>query len=49
MDAFNPYYLPQRKEELIAYLVKKYPNGNWHKKSRLCLEAVYRKERDRNG
>jgi hypothetical protein len=49
MDNFNPYYIPKRREELIAYLVKKWPNGNWQKKSRACLMAVYLKERNKNG
>jgi hypothetical protein len=47
MDNFNPYYIPKNRRELIAYLVKKWPNGNWQKKSRACLMAVYRKTRDK--
>jgi hypothetical protein len=47
MNPFQPYYIPRRRAELIAYLVKRFPNGNWQKKSRAMLYAVYRKTRDK--
>ena len=49
MDNFNPYYIPKNRRELIAYLVKRFPTGKWHGKSRACLYAVYRKTRDKEG
>jgi len=49
MNPYQPYYIPKNRRELIAYLVKRFPNSNWQRKSRACLLAVYLKERNKNG
>ncbi len=48
MDNWDKYYIPHNRRELVAYLVKRWPNGNWHKKSRACLYAVFFKTREKD-
>jgi len=49
MNPYDKYYIPYNRKELIAFLVRRWPNGNWQKKPRAMLYAVYRKTRDKEG
>lgn len=50
MDNFNPYYIPQRKGELLAYLLRLYPNfKGLRSMPKKQLTAMYCRIRDERG
>ncbi len=49
MNNWSKYYIPQRKGELLTYLLRIYPDFKGKRMKVKQLRAIYMKVRDKNG